>query len=156
VAVRRAALARAGGPGFELPYADLGTEGRIVLVESVLLAHVGSDECTLRAADEDASPRPLLSACLIVKDEEDVLAECLASVRDFVDEIVVYDTGSTDRTRQIAAEHGAHVITGYWNDHFGDARNRALEHCTGEWVLQIDADEIATGDPAELRERLPS
>jgi tetratricopeptide (TPR) repeat protein len=146
VAVRRAALAHAGGPGFELPYADLG---RLVLVEGALLAHVGSDACTLRTTD--SGPRPLVSACLIVKDEEDVLAGCLASVRDFVDEIVVYDTGSTDRTREIAAEHGAHVIAGYWNDHFGDARNRAMAHCTGEWVLQIDADEIAIGDPAVLR-----
>lgn len=152
VAVRRAALARAGGPGFELPYADLRDEGRIVLVEGSLLAHEGSDECALRAGTN--GPRPLVSACLIVKDEEDVLAECLTSVRDFVDEIVVYDTGSTDRTRELAAEHGAKVITGYWDDHFGDARNRALEHCAGEWVLQIDADEIALGDPVQVRELL--
>ncbi len=151
VAVRRAALDNAGGPGFELPYAELG---RIVLVEGALLSHAGSDECTLRMAAPGS--RPLVSACLIVKDEEDVLGECLTSVRDFVDEIVVYDTGSTDRTREIAAEHGVHVIAGYWNDHFGDARNRAMEHCTGEWVLQIDADEIAIGDPAVLRGLLSS
>jgi hypothetical protein len=154
VAVRRAALTRAGGPGFELPYANLRDEGRIVLVEGALLAHAGSEECTLLV--HESGPRPLVSACLIVKDEEDVLAECLTSVRDFVDEIVVYDTGSTDRSPQIAAEHGAKVITGYWDDHFGNARNRALEHCTGEWVLQIDADEIAIGDPVEVRELLSS
>ena len=152
VAVRRAALTRAGGPGFELPYANLRDEGRIVLVEGALLAHVGSEECSLFVPEP--GPRPLVSACLIVKDEEDVLAECLTSVRDFVDEIVVYDTGSTDRSPQIAADHGAKVITGYWDDHFGNARNRALEHCTGEWILQIDADEIAIGDPVELRELL--
>jgi Glycosyl transferase family 2 len=154
VAVRRDALARAGGAGFELPYEDLSAEGRIVLAEGALLAHVGSDDCALRATVAEPGPRPLVSACLIVKDEEDVLAECLTSVRAFVDEIVVYDTGSTDRTRELAAEHGAHVITGYWNDHFGDARNRAMAHCTGEWVLQIDADEIASGDPGRLRELL--
>jgi tetratricopeptide (TPR) repeat protein len=149
VAVRRDALARAGGPGYELPYANLRDEGRLVLVEGALLGHDASEECALRRVA--AGPRPLLSACLIVKDEEDVLAECLTSVRDFVDEIVVYDTGSTDRTRDLAAEHGAQVITGFWDDHFGNARNRALEHCTGEWALQIDADEVALGDPAELR-----
>jgi tetratricopeptide (TPR) repeat protein len=68
-----------------------------------------------------------------------------------VDEIVVYDTGSTDRTRDIAREHGARVIEGYWNDHFSDARNRSLAHCTGQWVLILDADEVISGDPDAMR-----
>jgi hypothetical protein len=95
-----------------------------------------------------------LSAVLIVKDEEDVLADCLASVTPFVDEVVVYDTGSTDGTRAVAAAAGARVVEGYWDDDFGAARNRALADATTDWVLSLDADETLTGDPASLRQRL--
>jgi GT2 family glycosyltransferase/tetratricopeptide (TPR) repeat protein len=153
VAVRRDALARAGGPTVDLPYEQLRSQGRIVVAHGALVAHVGSDLCALQLPDV-SSESPLLSASLIVKDEEEVLASCLEALRDFVDEIVVYDTGSTDRTREIAREHGARVIEGYWNDHFGDARNRALAHCTGQWVLYVDADEIVTGDPAHVRRQV--
>jgi len=94
---------------------------------------------------------PLLSAALIVKNEEDNLPKCLASLSGLVDEVVVYDTGSTDRTVEIARDAGARVIEGYWDDDFSRARNEAIAHCNGEWVLSIDADEIATGDPAAVR-----
>lgn len=153
VAIRRDALERAGGARAELPYDRLRAQGRLVVADAVLVAHVGSKLCSLvpPAIPDDA---PLLSACMIVKDEEDVLAEALTAVREFVDEIVVYDTGSTDRTREIAHEHGARVIEGYWNDHFGDARNRSLAHCTGQWILWVDADEVITGDLADARARL--
>lgn len=97
-----------------------------------------------------------ISACLIVKDEEEVITGCLDAVTPFVDEVVVYDTGSTDRTVELARAAGAVVVEGYWDDHFGDARNRALDHCTSEWVLHVDADEVVTGDPAALRARLAS
>jgi GT2 family glycosyltransferase len=153
VALRRDALARAGGPTVDLLYERLRPQGRIVVAHGALVAHMASDRCALRLPDISGEA-PLLSASMIVKDEEEVLAGCLTALRDFVDEIVVYDTGSTDRTRDIAREHGARVIEGYWNDHFGDARNRALAHCTGQWVLYVDADEIATGEPAELRAQL--
>ncbi len=99
---------------------------------------------------------PAISACLIVKDEEAVITACLEAVAPFVDEVVVYDTGSTDRTPDLARAAGATVVQGHWDDHFGDARNRALEHCTGEWVLHVDADEVVTGDPAAWRARLAS
>jgi tetratricopeptide (TPR) repeat protein len=145
-AVRRAAAERA--PSFD----RLAEHGRVVLAHGALIAHVGSDQCVLRSAVP--LPGPLISACLIVKDEEDVLADCLSSVRSFVDEIVVYDTGSTDRTREIARDHGARVIEGYWNDHFADARNRALTHCLATWILHVDADETASCDPTALRARL--
>lgn len=99
----------------------------------------------------------LLSACLIVKDEEQSLPDCLASVRRLVDEVVVYDTGSTDRTVELARRAGARVIEGYWDDDFGRARNASLEHCRGEWVLWIDADErFVCGDQRELRGALES
>ncbi|MCW2639770.1 MAG: hypothetical protein JWP76_2076, partial [Dactylosporangium sp.] len=153
VAIRRDALARAGGPAANLPYDDLRSQGRLVITHGALVAHVGKEQCSLHLPDT-FDQAPLLSACMIVKDEEDVLADCLTALRDFVDEIVVYDTGSTDRSRDIAREHGARVIEGYWNDHFGDARNRALAHCTGQWILGVDADEVITGDPTEMRVQL--
>ncbi|MGN8245027.1 glycosyltransferase family 2 protein [Cellulomonas soli] len=94
-----------------------------------------------------------VSAVLIVKDEEAVLAACLESVA-WVDEIVVYDTGSTDRTREIAREHTDIVVEGYWDDDFAAARNRALAHATSDWVLSIDADEVLEADPARFRAQL--
>ncbi len=99
------------------------------------------------------APRPVgrISAVLIVKDEERVLAACLEALRGAVDEVVVYDTGSSDRTTDIAREHGALVVQGHWDDHFGNARNRALAHATGEWVLSVDADEVLTGDATAVR-----
>lgn len=98
-------------------------------------------------------PDPTISAVLIVKDEEDYLARCLKSVR-WVDEIVVYDTGSTDRTVEIARRLADTVVEGYWDDDFGAARNRALEHATSQWVLTVDADEQFAGDPRSFRRHL--
>ena len=87
-----------------------------------------------------------VSACLITKDEEANIATCLASLDGFADEIVVYDTGSTDDTVSMARELGATVIEGYWDDDFSRARNAALEHCTGEWIAWLDADETLVCD----------
>ncbi len=87
-----------------------------------------------------------VSACLITKDEEDNIATCLASLDEFVDEVVVYDTGSTDATVRIARELGATVIDGYWDDDFSRARNAALEHCSGDWIAWLDADETLVCD----------
>ena len=82
-----------------------------------------------------------LSLCMIVKNEERFLAECLNSVRDVVDEIVVVDTGSTDRTVEIAASYGAKIVHREWRNDFAWARNQALEHATKRWTLVLDADE---------------
>lgn len=84
---------------------------------------------------------PLLSACLIVKDEHEMLPECLESLRGIADEVVVYDTGSTDDTVEIAITMGAIVERGYWDGDFARARNAALKLCTGRWVIWVDADE---------------
>ena len=73
-----------------------------------------------------------VSACLITKDEETNIAACLASLEGFVDEIVIYDTGSTDGTVGIARGLGATVVEGVWEDDFSRARNAALEHCSGD------------------------
>lgn len=100
-----------------------------------------------------AASAATVSAVLIVKDEEDVLASCLEALT-WADEIVVYDTGSTDATRDIARLYTDKVIEGYWDDDFGAARNRAKDHATMEWHLTVDADEVFVGDPAHVRAQL--
>lgn len=85
--------------------------------------------------------RPSLSACMIVKNEEKFLAQCLKSIRDAVDEIIIVDTGSTDRTVEIAQSFGAKVYHHPWRNSFSEARNHSLSYATCDWILQIDADE---------------
>ncbi len=85
--------------------------------------------------------RQRVSLTMIVKNEEDNLASCLDSVVDLVDEIVVVDTGSTDRTVDIAIERGARVVHFAWCDDFAAARNAAIETAHGEWIFWLDADE---------------
>ena len=82
-----------------------------------------------------------LSVCLIVKNEERFLAQCLKSIHGFAQQIIVVDTGSTDRTMEIAREFNAEIHAFTWCDDFSAARNAALEHVTGDWVLMLDADE---------------
>ena len=89
---------------------------------------------------QDRSPNTL-SVCLIVRDEEQNLAECLKSVHDFADEIVVVDTGSTDNTVIIAESLGAKVIHSEWINDFSYARNVSLDQATGSWILWLDADD---------------
>ena len=96
----------------------------------------------------------LLSACLIVKDEAQNLPSCLAALSGLVDEVVVYDTGSTDSTTDIARAAGARVIEGFWDDDFARARNAALDSCTGTWILHVDADEVVEADVREVRDEL--
>lgn len=84
---------------------------------------------------------PFLSLCMIVRDEEANLPRVLASVRGLADEIVVTDTGSTDRTVEIARAHGARVETFPWIDDFAAARNHSLAKARGEWILVLDADD---------------
>ena len=78
---------------------------------------------------------------MIVRNEERFLEGCLESIKDVVDEIVIVDTGSTDRSKEIAARYGARVFDFPWSDDFAAARNESLEKCRGEWILYIDADE---------------
>jgi tetratricopeptide (TPR) repeat protein len=83
---------------------------------------------------------------MIVRDAEQDLRRCLESVCDVVDEIVIADTGSTDRTLAIAAEFNARIIQIAWEDDFAQARNQSLAAVTADWVLMLDADEQL--DPA--------
>ena len=82
-----------------------------------------------------------LSACLIVKNEGVLLPSCLESIRSFVDEIIIVDTGSIDNTVEIARKYGAQVYHYAWRDDFSAARNESLCHASNEWILSIDADE---------------
>ncbi|WP_342571334.1 glycosyltransferase [Paenibacillus sp. FSL R5-0749] len=83
-----------------------------------------------------------ISLCMIVKDEEELLPHCLASVQGAVDEVIVVDTGSSDRSAEIARQHGAVVVPFEWCDDFAAARNAGLEQASGDWILFLDADEV--------------
>lgn len=93
-----------------------------------------------------------LSVAMIVRDEQDVLAGTIESVQQIADEILVLDTGSTDRTTVIAERLGATVGRIPWTDDFSAARNHLLAQVTGDWILLLDAGERLTADSAvELR-----
>jgi glycosyltransferase involved in cell wall biosynthesis len=101
-------------------------------------------------ADEREQLPAGISLCMIVKNEERFLAECLASVHGVVDEINVVDTGSTDRTIEIARSFGANVIAREWRNDFGWARNESLALATRRWTLVLDADEEIAPDSLAL------
>ena len=101
----------------------------------------------------DPNRKPRLSVCMIVKNEERFLGQCLASVKDIADELIVIDTGSTDRTVEIAREHGAQVGHFEWCNDFAAARNASIATATGDWILFLDADEELS--PAE-KQTLPT
>lgn len=85
---------------------------------------------------------PTLSLCMIVKNEQTYLGPCLNSAKTLANEIIVIDTGSTDRSADLARIYGARVYNFQWCDDFSAARNVALEKAAGDWILILDADEI--------------
>jgi len=87
------------------------------------------------------SKKPSISVCLIAKNEEKFLDRCLQSVKPIADEIIFVDTGSTDRTLEIARKYTEKIWIHPWNDNFSEARNHYLKYATGDWIFQIDADE---------------
>jgi glycosyltransferase involved in cell wall biosynthesis len=96
---------------------------------------------------------------MIVKNEEQVLARCLSSVCDLVDEIVIVDTGSTDATKEIAGQFTQRIYDFAWIDNFAAARNFAFSKGTGDYLLWLDADDILLPEDAQhfriLKETLP-
>lgn len=89
----------------------------------------------------------MISASMIVKDEQACVEDCLMSLKG-IDEIVILDTGSTDKTPDICRTYTEKVYVGeyVWRDHFAEARNESLKRCKGDWILIIDADErLSTG-----------
>lgn len=83
-----------------------------------------------------------ISLCMIVKNEEDVLARCLNSVRDLVDEIIIVDTGSADRTKEIASAFTEKLYDFTWQDDFAAARNASFEKAKMEYCMWLDADDV--------------
>lgn len=93
-----------------------------------------------------------LSLCVITKNEEKFLDQCLDSVKSIVDEIIVVDSFSTDKTKEIAYNYGAKVFDFEWVNDFSKARNFSLEKATGNWILILDADEtIAEKDLLKIQ-----
>lgn len=101
---------------------------------------------------------PTLSLCMIVKNEQEVLARCLESVKDIVDEMIIVDTGSEDSTVEIASCYHAKVYHLTWNNHFADARNFSFSKAKSEYILWLDADDIilteARIELLQLKDRL--
>ncbi len=123
------------------------------LIEEAMIAF-GIDDGIVSAALEirskigakriDKTPKNkgTLSLCMIVKNEEENIGRCLASVKPVVDEMIVVDTGSTDRTIDIAKAFGAQVYDFEWTNNFAEARNFSLSKAAGDWILVLDADEV--------------
>ena len=100
-----------------------------------------------------ALDRPRVSLCMIVKNEQANLRECLQRVRELFDEIIVVDTGSSDATVAVATELGAQVHHFPWCDDFAAARNVALDKASGEWIFWLDADDrVSPANVQALRE----
>ena len=85
---------------------------------------------------------PTISLCMITKNEENFLEQCLNSVKDIADEIIIVDTGSIDKTIRIAKKYNAKIFNFKWVDDFSAARNESIKHATKEWILMLDADEV--------------
>ena len=137
------------------------------LVAGYIIDHIGADEAAcnnleklekrlskvknkkiskkfkyMRSIFEVEKSSSSVSLCMIVKDEEKNIARCLESVRPVVSEIIIVDTGSSDNTRQIAAQFGAKIIEYKWGDDFAKARNYSIRHARSDFVLFLDADEV--------------
>jgi len=86
--------------------------------------------------------KPIISAALIVKNEENYLAQCLSSINNIVDEIIIVDTGSEDKTKEIASKFTNKIHDFTWKNDFSSARNFSIKKCKGDWIFVLDADEI--------------
>ncbi len=109
-------------------------------LEAVLQAAGGADDVKL-------------SLCMIVRDNQTIIGSCLESIRPWVDEMIVVDTGSTDETPAMAVRLGARVFHFPWCDDFSAARNESLKHARGEWIFWMDSDDtISAADGEALRQ----
>ena len=90
-----------------------------------------------------------ISLCMIVKNEEDTLERCLKCVKDFVDEIIIADTGSTDKSKEIAKNYNCKVYDFKWINDFAAARNFAFSKATSEYIMWLDADDYITEENIE-------
>ena len=105
-----------------------------------------------QASDRTQEKRLTVSLCMIARDEEEWLPRCLESVYGHVDEIILVDTGSEDRTIPIAHGFGARVHRHPWEQDFSRHRNQSLSYASGDWILILDADEeLFSEDAARIR-----
>ena len=108
--------------------------------------------------DSDTNEREgrTISACMIVKNEEEMLDDCLASIEKWTDEIILVDTGSTDKTIEIAKKYGAKIYEQKWLEDFSAHRNFSISKATKDWIFIIDADErVIPGHGENLKKMLP-
>lgn len=97
---------------------------------------------------------PSISLCMIVKNEQLWLEQCLKSIKSITAEMIVVDTGSTDDTVQIAKRFDAHLLTFAWQDDFAAARNFSLQQAKGDWILVLDADEVIAQNQLKMLQEL--
>lgn len=97
-----------------------------------------------------------ISLCMIVKNEEEVLEQCLSSVKEACDEIIIVDTGSTDKTKEIASKFTDRIIDFKWVDDFSAARNFAFSHATMDFILWLDADDTLKKEDLDKLKALKS
>src|SRR3989339_856803 len=90
-----------------------------------------------------------LSVVLATRNEEENIGRCLSSVKDIADEIIIFDEYSTDNTREIAEKYGAKVYLEEHHEIFHITKQKALEKAKGEWILQLDADEVVSRELAK-------
>jgi tetratricopeptide (TPR) repeat protein len=134
-------------PGYEHPYLNLGN---LYLQQKDYnnaeeIVEMGLKRCSqvqeLMLLKKTLGNRATISACMIVKNEEAMLSGCLESIRSWVDEIIIVDTGSTDRTVEIAKSYGAKLYFQEWTKNFSYHRNFSISKATCDWIFIIDADE---------------
>ncbi len=134
-------------PGYEHPYLNLGNLylQRKEYINAETIVELGLKKCSqvqeLLLLKKTLANRATISACMIVKNEEEMLPGCLESIRSWVDEIIIVDTGSTDRTVEIAESYGAKVYFQEWTKNFSYHRNFSISKATSDWIFIIDADE---------------
>ena len=121
----------------ELSMLQFGIDEGILSAALDVRAKTGSQEIQNKGSSKNT-----LSLCMIVKNEEQHLARCLMSVKPIANEIIVVDTGSMDRTKNIALAFGAKVFDFTWTNDFSEARNYSLSKASGDWILVLDADEV--------------
>ena len=130
---------------------NYSTRDKIEHIESVISQH---DTAVPVFMDDELVKQNTLSVIMIMRDEEKHIGRCLESVKDIADEIVIVDTGSVDKSIEIAKTYGAKIYNHPWQNNFSLHRNQSVGYASGDWLLQIDADEELTGDQEGLKKTL--
>jgi glycosyltransferase involved in cell wall biosynthesis len=130
---------------------NYSTQDKIKRIESVIAQH--SEFVPVFMPDDLVKPATL-SVVMIMRNEEKYIGRCLESVKDIADEIIIVDTGSVDKSIEIAESYGAKIYHYPWQDNFSLHRNQSIDYATGDWLLQIDADEELVGDKQGLKKTL--